>query len=150
MSHTTTIKSVPIRDIAALKATVKELQAAGVVCELKENCKARMYSDAQANSLGVCDYVLHLPNSKYDVGFKKEADGSYSPAFDEYMGQVAGQVGAACPLPTSQEGKAQHAIGKLMQGYTKHATINQARAEGYMVEKAEYDKSHNLVITLAV
>lgn len=150
MSHTTTIKSVPIKDVAALKAAVAEMQQNGVKCELRENAMPRMYSEGQARAVGVCDYVLYLPNSKYDVGFVKQADGSYAPAFDEWAGQVAGSLGAACPVPSSAEGKAQHAIGKLMQTYGKHAAINQARAEGYAVESATYDKNNNLVITLAV
>lgn len=150
MSHTTTIKSVPIKDVQALKAAVKELQDAGVKCELRENCMPRMYSEGQARAVGTCDYVLHLPNSRYDVGFVKQADGSYAPAFDEWSGQVAGTLGAACPLPNTAEGKAQHAIGKLMQSYGKHAAINQARREGYTVESAKHDNKGNLVITLAV
>lgn len=150
MSHTTTIKSVPIKDIAALRAAVKDLQDAGVKCELRENVRPRMYSDAQSRATGVCDYVLHLDNSPYDVAFVKQKDGSYAPAFDEWSGRVAGQIGASCPLPNTAEGRAQHAIGKLMQGYGKHAAMNQARAEGYIVESATYDKNQNLVLTLGV
>ncbi len=148
MSHTTTIKSVAISDIAALQAAVAELQKSGVKCELVENTKARLWNEAQANSLGVCDYVLRLNDSPYDIGFAKQPNGSYVPAFDEWGGHVAGQLGASCPLPTSSEGKAQHAIGKLMQNYGKHAALNQARREGKTVESCGYNSKNELVMVL--
>ena len=151
MSHTTKIKKVAITDIPALYAAVAELQQAGVNCEMVQNSKARMYSQGQTDSLGICDHVLKLHNSPYDIGFTKEPDGSYVPAFDEWGGHVAGTgVGAACPVPSSAEGKMQHAIGKLMQGYGKHAAINQARREGYTVESASYNKKNELVLEIAV
>jgi hypothetical protein len=86
------------------------------------------------NQHGVCDYVLQLPASRYDVGFAKNADGSYTPVCDLWGQDISRNLGARCPLPTSTEGRTQHAIGQLMQGYSKHAAINAATAAGHMVE----------------
>lgn len=150
MSHTTTVKSVQIRDIDALRTTIQELQTKGVQIELREKARARMYYENQTRELGICDYVVHLPQSRYDVALVRQTDGSYAPAFDEYAGEVGRSIGATCPMPGTKEGKAQHAIGQLMQGYAKNAAINQARAQGYMVESVDFDAQQNVVLTLAV
>jgi hypothetical protein len=94
--------------------------------------------------------VLKLPLSKYDVGFQKQANGTYLPITDLYGGHVAGQLGAACPMPNSAEGRSQHAVGKLMQGYAKHAATNAARAKGYTVERSYLDANGAVQLVLAV
>lgn len=146
MSHTTTLKAVQIRDIAALRAAVAELQQAGIKCQLAEKTKPRMF---YGNQHGECDYVLQLTDSRYDVGFDRQTDGSYAPVFDEWGGHVGQQIGAACPMPDTPEGKAQHAIGKLMQGYAKHAAVNAATAQGYYVESTQVDEQGNVHLTIA-
>lgn len=146
MSHTTTLKTTLIRDITALEAAVADLKAAGVDCDLLQNVKPRMYF---GNQHGECDYVLKLHRARYDVGFDKQADGSYVPVYDEFMGEVGKQIGAkACPLPRTAEGKAQHQIGQLMQNYGRHAAINAAVAQGYYVESTVTDDAGNVHITL--
>ena len=146
MSHTTTLKGVVIKDVAALRAAVAELIVNGVNCELLENARPRMY---YATQLSNCDYVLNLKDSQYDVGFDKQQDGSYVPVFDEWSNHVSSKLGASCPLPTTKEGKAQHQIGKLLQSYQKHVAINAAVMAGYSVESAVYDDQNNLQITIA-
>lgn len=150
MSHTTVIKSVPIKDINALEKAVQELKDKGVNCDLVQNQKVRMYSVAQSNSLGVCDYVLKLHDSPYDVGFVKQADGTYSPAFDDWSGHVKRNVGTSCPVPNTAEAKHQANIGALMQGYSKHAAINSAVNSGYIVESTTVDAEGNVHLTLSV
>jgi hypothetical protein len=147
MSHTTKLKAVEIRDVAALHAAVGDLKASGVNCDLVQNQKPRMYYGDQH---GTCAYVLKLHSAPYDVGFDLQADGSYAPVFDEWQGYVGSQIGAACPMPNTQEGRAQHAIGKFTQSYAKHAAINAAMAQGYMVEGTEVDQDGNVHLTLAV
>ncbi len=146
MSHTTTIRNVPIRDIEALKATVRELQEQGIPCELVEKAVPRMYYPNQSKA---CDYVLRLPQGAYDVGFSLQSDGTYAPVFDEFGGHVGKYLGAACPIPNSKEGRAQHCIGKLMQGYSKHAAINHARDMGFMVTDTSVDTEGQVVLTFA-
>ncbi|AHC30469.1 hypothetical protein CC53_gp052 [Rhizobium phage vB_RleS_L338C] len=145
MSHTTTLKGVQIKDIAALRAAVAELITQGVNCALLENAKPRMFYASQHTN---CDYVLNLKDSQYDVGFDKQKDGSYAPVFDEWSNHVSAKIGASCPLPTTAEGKAQHQIGKLLQSYQKHVAINAAVMSGYSVESADYDKEGNLQLVI--
>jgi hypothetical protein len=147
MSHTTTIGTVAITDIAALRAAVQDLKNSGVQCELAEKTTPRMYFRHQEVQ---CDYVLKLPMAKYDVGFQKQENGTYLPITDLYGQSVAGQLGASCPMPNSEAGRAQHAVGKLMQGYARHAATNAARAKGYTVERSWTDAEGNTQLVLAV
>lgn len=149
MSHTTKLKSIAIRDISALRSAVAEIKASGVECELVEKQTPRMYSPQQEKDLGVCDYVLRLPNSRYDVGFEKQQDGSYIPVFDDWNNQVGSQIGAACPMPGTKEGNAQHAIGRFMQSYLKHATTNIARAKGQMVQSCHVNPNGEIKLVLS-
>lgn len=148
MSHTTTLKNVAIRDVNALRQAVADLQAEGVNCELVENATPRMYYDKQGQK---CEYMLKLNDGSYDVGFKAQEDGSYAPVMDTWGGHVGGQVGAdvnVCPMPSSEEGKAQHCIGKFMQSYSKNAAVNAAIQQGYSVEGTEVDGDGNVHLTL--
>jgi len=150
MSHTTTINSVPIRDTNALEKAVQDLKNEGVNCSLLRNATPRMYYQRQSDELKNSDYVLHLPDCKYDVAFVKQEDGTYSPAFDAWNNAVHGQIGASCPMPNTTEGKQQAAIGQLMQNYSKHAAMNAAISQGYMVDNSSVDEEGNVHLTLSV
>lgn len=148
MSHTTTLKNVAIRDANAMRQAVAELQAKGIKCQLAENCKPRMYYGEQGE---VCEFVLKLEDGKYDVGFQLQEDGTYAPQLDTWNNEVGKQIGAdadVCPVPNSSAGRAQHAIGQFMQGYSKHAAINAAVQQGYSVEASEVDAEGNVQLTL--
>lgn len=149
MSHTTTIKNTVIRDIDALRAAVADLQAKGVDCDLLEGAVPRMY---YGNQHGQCDYVLKLHQSKYDVGFDKQADGSYVPVLDTFGGHVQRAIGVShptCALPSNRdEAEALKAIGQFQQAYAVHATINAAVQQGYMVEGHSVDEHGNVHLTL--
>lgn len=97
MSHTATVKSVPIKDIRALHQMAAELNSKGVKCELKQNAIPRMYyQDQLKRHLGnnknftlnsnseMCDYVLNVKDAYYDIGFVKDKDGNYVPIFDDF------------------------------------------------------------------
>lgn len=128
MSHTTTLRGIKIRDSYAIAGAVDALRAKGIKCRLALNAKPRMYYH---NQHGECEYVLVLEDSKYDVGFKLETDGTYTPVFDEWNGYVASQLSnKACKIPTTTEERAAHAIGQFLQNYTKCATINAAASQG--------------------
>jgi hypothetical protein len=145
MSHTTSLKSVAIRDVAAIRAAVDELKQSGVNINLLENAKPRMFYE---NQHGNCAFVLQLPDSRFDIGLDAQADGTYAPVFDEWQGYIGKQVGATCPMPNTPEGKAQHQIGRFLQGYAKHAAINAATSQGYMVEGTSTDEHGNVHLTL--
>lgn len=149
MSHTTTLKGVKIMDRKAIEQAVTDLKAAGVKVELKLNAVPRMYYDHQQAEVGKCDYVLHLPQSRYDVGLKwNEKAKEFDVIFDEFMGDVRNQIGAACPLD-NQDRKAEHAIGRFSQRYGVNAAKNMARSQGYFpVEKTAADGTVHLEIAL--
>lgn len=147
MSHTTTLKSIAIKDIDALQSAAAEMQEAGVNCSLVANAKPRMY---YANQHGNCAYVLKLEDAPYDVGFEAQEDGSYAPVFDEWQNRVHNQIGASCPMPDSPEGRTQRQIGRFLQSYAKHAAINSACASGYMVESTSTDAEGNVHLHIAV
>jgi len=98
MSHTATVKTVPIKSVSALIKAVDELRERGINCELARDAVPRMYYSKQITKhLGtnknyvlngvddVCDFVLKLPNCYYDVGFVKHKDGHYEPVFDNFI-----------------------------------------------------------------
>ena len=95
-----------------------------------------------------CEYVLKLNDSKYDVGLKKQKDGTYTPIMDLYEGQIGRQIGAACPMPNTPEGKAQHHIGKFAQEYNKAASINAALKQGLTVDSIEEDADGTYYVNL--
>lgn len=158
MSHTTAIKGLQIKDLAALRQTVKELQAAGVKCSLIDNAAPRMYyRDQHAKGVsygnnGVCAHVLKLDGCKYDVGFDKQADGSYTPILDAWADEIRGQIGLAGRSAHGYDGDVAgtEAIAKLLQGYAKNATINAAVAQGYSVESCYVDTAGSVQIVLGV
>lgn len=125
MSHTTVVKTVPIRSITALDAAVKALQGQGIRIEMKYNEVPRMYYPDQLRtqlrrSKSEADIVLHLPDSRYDVALLAKPDGTYEVAYDGWQGHISKQLGNK-----SSE------IGKLLQEYTLHATLEAGAAAGY-------------------
>lgn len=157
MSHTTTLKGLAIKDAKAIEAAVADLQKAGLKCSLEKNTKPRMYYRRQEED---CDLVVRL-NGEYkakgygkpmDLGFKLQPDGTYAIIFDEWADIVSDQIGAnkaVCPLPNTPEGRAQHAIGRFSQLYAKHAAINAASMQGYIVTGTTEDAEGNIHLTVA-
>lgn len=149
MSHTTKLKGTVIRNINALRAAIEELAATGVSVELVENERPRMYYN---NQHGVCPYVVRLNNSRFDVGLDLQEDGTYTPVFDTHANTVGRHLGAdvnVCPMPRTQEGQATHQIGKLMQSYAKHTAMQEAAAQGYIVENSYTDEKGQVHLVLA-
>ena len=160
MSHTTEVKSVPIRDINAVRAAVAELKRQGINVELKQDAVPRMYyKDQMQRHMGrkseVCDYVIELKDAKYDIALIKNDDGTFSPVFDDWQKSIANQVGQKF------DGKAEHwsgkkddteqslhSIGKFLQSYSKHAAINAATAQGYRVNGSHTDAQGNIQLEL--
>ena len=139
MSHTTTIKSVEIRDVHALKAAIKELREKGVDCTLLENETPKAFYANQAGMSEVAAYVLRSPHVAYDVAFYWDAPKkSLEMRTDLYGGSVARSYGNGTDAP----------LGKLLQLYSKHAVIRQAAKQGYRVAHRELaDGSIKLTVT---
>lgn len=149
MSHTTTLKSVAISDTKALQDAVEFLKQRGLEADLLQNAKPRMYYSDQ---YGVCDYVLRLKNSPYDIGFAKQADGTYAPVFDSWAGHLQKQIGnpASCAIPTTAEEREAAAVASLLNAYGVHAAKNQLESEGYYnfdIQVNEADNSYTLEAT---
>ena len=128
MSHTTELNAVPIKDVEALRNAVARLQSEGVSCELMESARPRMYYREQEEP---CDFVLKLHDASYDVGFRKQQDGSYSPIFDDYgynNKPVKDVLGCNCGTGSEAD-----SIGKLLQAYSGEVTRKAVTAQGYMI-----------------
>lgn len=131
MSHTTTVKA-DIRSVAAIKAAVSELKKAGVNIELLTNVKPRMYyADQHPNP---SEFVLKLPDSRYDIGLDKQSNGTYAMAFDAWGGDIQKHVG---DMRCSDN--AMKPVARFVQTYTKHAAIQAAMAKGYSVSGCTVD-----------
>lgn len=149
MSHTTTIQGINITDTNAIRKAVDNLRARGVNISLAENATPRMYYEHQAREVGVCDFVLKLPEAAYDVGLKKQEDGTFAPIFDEWAGSVSNQIGGQCAIPQTAEEKSMWAIGAFSQEYNKEAAIAAAQAQGYSVQSATTDADGNVNLVFA-
>jgi hypothetical protein len=150
ISHTTTLKGMKIKDARAMRDAVANLKRQGINCDLLENAKPRMY---YSNQEGVCDFVLRLHDGNYDVGFKLQDNGEYHAVLDTWNGYVADQIGAdraTCPIPSTPEGRTQHAMGRFLQEYGLHTAINTATADGMIVEGYSKDAQGNYQLELAV
>ena len=144
MSHTSSIKSVKIVSVDALRAAVFELASSGIKCSLIENATPRAYFKDQ-QGMGKANYVLRLDNANYDVGFYRQEDGSYEPRTDFFGGTVAREIGGQA---TSSEKQEQAQMGKLFQAYAIHATIEQARKRGQAVMRHTDPKTGKVMLTV--
>ena len=144
ISHTTTISGINITDPNAIRKAVDNLRARGVDISLVENATPRMYFPHQEAEVGSCDFVLKLPNARYDVGLKKQEDGTYAPIFDEWANSVGQQLGGQCAIPQTAEEKSMWAVGAFSQEYAKEAAITAAQSQGYSVQSASTDADGNV------
>lgn len=149
ISHTTTINGINITNPTAIRKAVDNLRARGVSISLVENATPRMYYSHQEAEVGSCEFVLRLPDAEYDVGLKKQADGTYAPVFDEWANSVGRQVGGQCAIPKTAEEKSMWAIGSFSQEYAKEAAISAAQAQGYSVQSATTDADGNVNLVFA-
>lgn len=158
MSHTTLIKSVPIRSLTALESAIAHLQKDGVKCEFLRNSYPRMYSDRQREDLkkqsSEC-HTLKLNDSPYDVGFLKQEDGTFAPVFDDWNGHVKRNLGSKKPAPVPEDKKQaadqKHVanIGRLMQYYTAYTGVETLQEQGFQ-EAGWEENPQTGVITLTM
>jgi hypothetical protein len=133
MSHTTKIHGIKIVDIEALQSAVAELAKGGLKIALLKDAIPRAYYENQ-QGMGKADYVVQLGDAKYDVGLYKQADGSYEPRTDFFMGSVQAQLGAK---PSKKGNEEQAKLGKLLQMYGLHAATAKAKKQGYSVRRVQ-------------
>ena len=129
MSHLT-IGAVSIRDLAALETAAKELGGVFVANQKTYRWYGRRVQDTplpvgvKEADLGKCAHVIKLNGAEYDIGVVQQKDGSFRLMMDYWgPGQKLCQ----------QFGRGKDNLDKLMQSYSRHATINAARKAGYFV-----------------
>lgn len=144
MSHTTKVTSVPFKDMSAVRTAVEELNRQGVKCRLVEKEKPRMYYTTQH---GVCDYVVRLEESPYDVGLEKEKNGTYSLVFDSWQGHIARHLAPKVPVAKDSPIKP---VARLVQEYSKAAAVNVARSKGHVVTGCHITPQGHIQLKIAV
>lgn len=121
MSHFTVVRT-KISDIEALRLAVKEMGL-----ELLQSARPRGYYMGE-----LCDYVIRL-KGPYDVGLKKNPNGTYDIVTDWWMGYVEREVGPGA--------------GRLLQTYACQKVTLEARRRGYSVLRQQQpDGSIKLVL----
>lgn len=128
MSHTSSIKSVKVTKIEAIRAAIEELAANGKQIRLEEGGTPRAYYSNQ-QGMGPADYVIRLPNAQYDIGLYRQQDGSFDLRTDLFGGSVHRELGAShTGAGVSRE---QAAIGQFFQMYNLHLASQTAKAKGW-------------------
>lgn len=155
MSHTTTVKSVPIKSRKALDRAIAALNTMGVACSLIENATPRLYYQDQLRrhknrADNKADLVIKLNDTAYDIGLLRTADGSYELVYDPYVPYgkkgVTDVLGVpfSAPRVQTEESKAEEAasgIGKLLQEYSKAEVMGVAEAQGHYVSSCDWNET---------
>lgn len=141
MSHTSTVDTVAVTSVSALRKAVQALQTSGIRAELVEKAAPRLYYPDQLRRKGytseICDYVVSLPDCYYDIGLRKKPNGNFEPLFDAHPGSTPYHTGGRAPLK-QVVGNSDSAIGQFIQEYSKAATIEAAEAQGFSVSDIKW------------
>lgn len=132
MSHTSTIKSVSIQSISALRAAVAELRSTGMNITLEDGGTPRAYYSNQ-QGLGPAAHVIKLGDCRYDVGVYPNGQGGYELRTDFWNGDVERILGAQASSPATRD---QAKLGRIFQMYALHAAEEQAAAQGLTTQRA--------------
>lgn len=150
MSHTSTISTVTIVDVHALRAAVQELKdKQGVNLTLEEDAMPRAYygSGRQPGMEENAPFVLRLHDARYDVGLYRNAeDNGYEARCDLYDGGIQAALG----VQSSECTRSEAALGKLYNLYSVHAATRAAAAQGHQVQRIDKENGEvQLVVNLA-
>ena len=171
MSHTTQVKSIPIKSVSALYRMAQILKDMGLNVELKAKSVPRFfYKDQIERTLKrtgakmkyhfnceECDFVLHLKDSYFDVGFLYDENGDLVPLFDDfeykdssgYLGKsVRSILGADSRYPTTD--RTSKYLGKMQQAYSAAVALESAENAGYVVSSSEFNEKGEMIIELQV
>jgi len=137
MSHNVVASGVQFTDLTVLASAVAALvKREGVEATFEYNADSKVQMRGYYRSEPV-DAVIKLPGERYDVGFQKQADGSFVPYFESNFrprGFAASHT--AKPIEGAQMAKAtMHNnvaanLGKLVQEYTLQFQERNARRLG--------------------
>jgi len=113
MSHMTMQKTA-LDDAEAIKASCLDMHL-----KIRENAKPTYYSGRKGDV--VCDYVISLPGTDYEVGLKYNAmTQSFDLYYDKWNGYVENVLGQGC--------------SKLIQSAAFHKILGDAQLRGYTME----------------
>lgn len=145
MSHNTVIKDVKITDLDALTTAVDQLIREGVnIAFDREATKFRTYRGQP----DACQGAIRLPGEAFDIGLKREEDGTYVPVFDHMLDQ---NRSIACAFTPGERRSDRHTIGKLMQYYTAAKAEKEAALQGHMISSRTTDpQTGEILITVEV
>ncbi len=114
-----------------------------------------------------CDYIIEVKDAYYDVALVRLKEGGYAPLYDNYtsgsnqsgsnhknkmLSSVLGRSFENTEKLTGEDlTQAQKAseISHLLQGYVREATMEQAIADGLMLESEEEKANGELVMVFA-
>lgn len=123
MSHMVEVK-LRIKDLSALRAACNELGFEFIENQKTYKWFGRWVGDSPMPEgmtkadLGKCDHAIKVPGSTYEVGLRKQADGSFTLAYDWWnSGGLKDKLG-------------QNA-GPLVQSYAKHKAVRELRRKGF-------------------
>lgn len=130
MSHLCEIQQ-QYRDVEALRAALKELGLElGGPGNVQYYFSGRTEYQTDADKqLEQADHVVHIPGSRYSLGFKRQEDGSFKPICDSEL--LDGDYGANDP---GRKILGEKAI-RLWQAYAFAGAAMQARRKGYSVTR---------------
>lgn len=150
MSHTTTLRSVKITDIEAVRQAIDflvERSNGKLKISLIENAVPRMYYPDQ---YGKCDYVVKLGNSRYDIGLAKQADGTFALVYDAWQGDIRKQVGDPMNVTHKEADMAAACdVASLLNAYGVFAAQRQLYEQGYYDTKIEVNPEDNSYVLTA-
>jgi hypothetical protein len=133
MSHNVTISSVKFTDTTILAKAVAELaREGGFKAEFVSSKSSFRGWNGRPES---ADATIRLEGHKYDIGFTKNADGSYSPRFENmfYSSPFATRTTAKSvedPKRTVNHYNQSELIGRLTQRYAVLTAERNARNNG--------------------
>lgn len=139
MSHVVEI-TTKITDLAALQLAIAEL--GWMFMQEQEHYAwfgkymgdAPMPQGMTTADLGHCDHAIRIPGCKYEVGLRRQQDGSYRIVYDYWERSLNAMLGEKA--------------GPLVQAYAKHKTLREVARMGHRVvgQKVLADGSVKLVV----
>lgn len=158
MSHTSSISTIKIVDLAAFDQAINDLRAEGLNITVVENAVPKAYYQNQSGMDTPAKKVLKIEGAAYDVALYETGHGQHELRTDFWGGSVARALGAdqsyvATIDRTTDEGReeAQMAqLGKLYQRYSRNAVMNTVvMSGGSCTEEIMPDGSIQLVVRQA-
>lgn len=138
MSHNVTLKGIAFKDINVLKQAFAELQRDVAAAKGYTFVETPTTVRGWAGATSPVDAAIKCPGERYDIGFKRNAEGELVPFLEDgFCAQgmstersAKSVEGKACAL-----GHETMALGRLQQRYAVITAENNARRMGSMTRR---------------